>query len=237
MEGTTMTRAWTYGRCSTDEQRESGAGIAAQRDACHAYAKRQGWTIAGESTDEGVSGATGLDKRPGLLEAIAGMAKGDILLVSKRDRLGREPMAIAMIESAVKRKSGRIVSAAGEGTDSDSPSDILMRRMVDAFGEYERLVIKARTKAALQAKRRRGERVGTIPIGYDLDDDGRKLVRNDAEQEAIALATDLRQQGRSFEAIADDLNARGVPTKKPGARWHTTTVFRLLKRIPVPLAS
>lgn len=59
-----------------------------------------------------------------------------MLIVAKRDRLGRDPMVVAMIESAVKRKGARIVSAAGEGTDSDSPTDILMRRMVDAFAEY-----------------------------------------------------------------------------------------------------
>ena len=44
-------------------------------------------------------------------------------------------------------------SAAGEGTDTDGPTDILMRRIVDAFGEYERLIIKARTKAALRSRR------------------------------------------------------------------------------------
>jgi DNA invertase Pin-like site-specific DNA recombinase len=231
-----MTRAWVYGRVSTDEQKESGAGIAAGGDACRAYAQRQGWAIGGEFTDEGISGATGLDKRPALLEAITAMGKGDVLLVAKRDRIGRDPIAVAMIEAAVKRKGGRVVSAAGEGTDSDEPTAILMRRIVDAFAEYERLIIKARTKAGMQAKRRRGERVGQVPLGYDLADDGVKLRENAAEQEAIALVLSLRSQGISMQGIKDELNARGVQTKKPGGRWHTTSVFRLLKRSAVPIA-
>lgn len=107
-----------------------------------------------------------------------------MLLVAKRDRLGRDPLVVAMIESAVQRKGARIVSAAGEGTDSDSPSDVLMRRMVDAFAEYERLVIGARTKAALQAKKIRGERVGSIPYGYQLDGDG-KTLRTDVDEQAV----------------------------------------------------
>jgi DNA invertase Pin-like site-specific DNA recombinase len=225
-----MTSAWIYGRVSTDEQRESGAGIAAGLDACRAYAQRQGWDIGGEFTDEGVSGATGLDKRPALLEAITAMGKGDVLLVSKRDRLGREPMAIAMIEAAIKRKGGRVVSVAGEGTDSDEPTAILMRRMVDAFSEYERLVIKARTRAGMQAKRRRGERVGQLPYGADVDADGVRLVENKGELEAVAMVKELRGRGLSMEAVAERMNNMGIPTKKPGARWHTTQVFRLLNR-------
>jgi DNA invertase Pin-like site-specific DNA recombinase len=225
-----MTSAWIYGRVSTDEQRESGAGIAAGLDACRAYAQRQGWDIGGEFTDEGVSGATGLDKRPALLEAITSMRKGDILLVSKRDRLGRDPIAIAMIEAAIKRKGCRIVSAAGEGTESDDPTAILMRRIVDAFSEYERLIIKARTKAGMQAKKRRGERVGQLPYGADVGPDGVKLVENEGELTALALVNELRGRGLSMQAVAEKLNELNIPTKKVGARWHTTQVFRLLKR-------
>jgi DNA invertase Pin-like site-specific DNA recombinase len=225
-----MTTAWISGRVSTDEQADSGAGIAAQLDACRTHAERQAWAVGGEFVDEGISGASGLDKRPSLLEAIASMGKGDVLLVAKRDRLGRDPIAVAMIEAAVRRKGGRIVSAAGEGTESDDPTSVLMRRIVDAFSEYERLIIKARTKAALQAKKRRGERVGQIPLGHDLADDGRMLVRNDAEQEAIALVLDLRKQGLAMQVISDEMNRRAIPTKRAGCRWHLKTVDRIIRR-------
>ena len=50
------------------------------------------------------------------------------------------------------------MSAAGEGTDSADPSALLMRRLIDSFAEYESLIIGARTKAALGAKKVRGER-------------------------------------------------------------------------------
>jgi DNA invertase Pin-like site-specific DNA recombinase len=232
-----MTRAWIYGRVSSEDQRESGAGIAAGSDACRAFALRQGWEVGGEFTDEGVSGATGLDKRPALLEAITAMRKGDMLLVAKRDRLGRDPIAVAMIEAAVKRKGGRVVSAAGEGTESDDPTAILMRRIVDAFSEYERLIIKARTKAGMQAKRRRGERVGQLPYGADVGADGVRLVENEGELAAVAVVYELRGRGLSLQAVAEKLNEMGIPTKKEGARWHTTQVFRLLKRTAVPIAS
>jgi DNA invertase Pin-like site-specific DNA recombinase len=223
-----MTQAWIYGRCSTDDQKESGAGIAAGLDSCRAFAKRNGWEVCGEFTDEGISGATGLDKRPALLEALTAMTKGGVLLVAKRDRLGRDPIAIAMIEAAVKRKGCRIVSAAGEGTESDDPTAVLMRRIVDAFAEYERLIIKARTKAGMQAKKRRGERVGQLPYGADLANDGVQLVPNANELHVLATVKELRGEGLSIQAVASKLNEMGIPTKKPGARWHSTQVFRIL---------
>ena len=194
-----------YLRVSTEQQTQSGAGLDAQLDAC----QRMAGQLAGVYRDEGVSGKTGLDKRPALLEAIAELGKGDTLMVAKRDRLGRDPLVVAMIEAAVQRKGARIVSAAGEGTDSDSPSDVLMRRMVDAFAEYERLVIGARTRAALQAKKARGERTGSIPYGFRLADDGVNLVRDEVEQEAMTMIRELNGKGLSLRNIAGRLEAKG----------------------------
>ena len=93
------------------------------------------------------------------------------------------------------RRKARIVSTAGEGTDNDDPGSVLMRRMIDAFSEYERLVIKARTRAALAAKRRRGERVGTVPLGTRLGPDGRSLEACAAEAAAVALVRELAAGG------------------------------------------
>ena len=135
-----------------------------------------------------MSGALSLEKSPGMLNAISILKKGDMLVVAKRDRLGRDPLVVAMIESAIARKGARIVSAAGEGTENnDIPSSILMRRMIDAFGEYERLIIKARTKSALQAKKSKGQRVRHVRYGYRLANDKIHLVPDKREQETIRI--------------------------------------------------
>lgn len=207
-----------YLRVSTDQQTDSGAGLQAQLDAC----ARAAGELGGVYRDEGVSGSTGLEKRPGLLAAIAELVKGDVLMVAKRDRLGRDPLVIAMIESAVKRKGARIISAAGEGTDSDTPSDVLMRRMIDAFAEYERLIIGARTKSALVSKKARGERVGSIPYGYRLAPDGRRLEADEREQTIVELVRLLHHEGKTYRAIAKELTARGLTPR--GSGWNPKTV-------------
>ena len=212
-----------YLRVSTDQQADSGAGLDAQHDAC----TKSAGVLAGVYRDEGVSGSAGLEKRPALLEAIGALKKGDVLMVAKRDRLGRDPLVVAMIESAVQRKGARIVSAAGEGTGSDSPADVLMRRMVDAFAEYERLIIGARTKAALQAKKARGERTGSVPYGYTLADDEKTLEPNPTEQAVITEARKLKAAGLSLRKVAAELARRGFYARN-GAQFEAEQVRRMV---------
>jgi len=216
---------FAYLRVSTEQQTQSGAGLDAQEDACRRVAR----TLAGVYRDEGVSGKTGLNKRPGLLAVIAELSKGDVLIVAKRDRLGRDPLVVAMIESAVQRKGARIVSAAGEGTDSDSPTDILMRRMVDAFAEYERLIIGARTKSALQAKKVRNERVGHIQFGMRLSADGIHLEESPEEQAILHKIEALRQSGLSLRKIAEHLNRQGI-FKRGNEPWNHVNLHTVCKR-------
>ena len=202
-------------------------------------ATRQGWEIA-LTLEDSMSGGLALEKRTILLDALAALAKGDILLVAKRDRLSRgEMMTTAMIEAAVKRAGARIVSAAGEGTESDDPASVLMRRIVDAFGEYERLLIKARTRAALRAKKARGERAGQIPYGSRLTGTGplskrggmpTGLETDPAEAAAVNLIVALRASRTSLRKIAVELEGRNIPTKN-GRPWKHSTVHDILKRV------
>jgi DNA invertase Pin-like site-specific DNA recombinase len=224
-----------YRRCSTDEQ---DAGLKAQLDACMTHAQRAGLEVVGDFFDDGISGAAPLDKRPGLLDALSVLGTGDVLLVAKRDRLGRDPIVVAMIEAAVNRQGARVVSAAGEGTDGDDPTNVLMRRIVDAFAEYERLIIKAQTRSALAAKKRRGQRTGSVPIGFDLVDDGERskagfalaLAPNPVEQATMALVRELKAGGMPLRRIARELDARGITPKRGGERWSVGSVARILEK-------
>jgi DNA invertase Pin-like site-specific DNA recombinase len=214
-----MSQVIAYLRVSTDEQAQSGLGLEAQLAQCEAVAAPDQ-----VFTDDGHSGAKA--DRPALLAALAALSKGDVLMVAKRDRLGRDPMLMGWVEKEAKKVGARVVSAAGEGTENDDPTSILMRRMIDAFAEFERLQIGARTKAALGAKKARGERVGEVPMGWDADTEGR-LHANDGEQEALTLIHDLKAKGKTLRAICEELEAQGIRTKKGKAKWQPKTVARL----------
>jgi DNA invertase Pin-like site-specific DNA recombinase len=230
-------RVFGYCRVSTAEQSSSGLGLEAQAEAIAAAAVRLGRPVVELFTDAGLSGGLPLEERPALLAAIDALRRGDTLVVAKRDRLGRDVLNVALIERLVERKGARILSAAGEGTDDDGPTSVLMRQIVDAFAQYERAVIRSRTKAALGAKRARGERTGTVPFGWQLSADGLTLEPNGAEREILAVVREARAQGRSYRAIAADLAARGYRTRR-GTTFHFQFLATLQTAAqPAPLAA
>jgi len=217
---TMSTKTIAYLRVSTGCQE---LGLDVQLDQCRAFNDK----IDAVFSDEG-SGNVSLHKRPGLLAAINSLQNGDVLLVARRDRIGRgDPVLIAMIERLIEKRGARIISVAGEGTEGDDPTNRLMRRIVDAFAEYEILLIKARTKAALLSKKARGERTGAVPYGYRLNPaNPKELLIDEIEQEIIVLINTLRANGKSFQKIADILTAQGYKPK--GKNWHRQTIKNIL---------
>ena len=225
-----------YIRVSTSEQH---LGPQAQRDAAELWAKAAGVTIRDTFADHGISGGKGLsgleldlDQRPALLQAIDSLQKGDVLLVAKRDRIARDTILAGLIERLIARKGATIVSADGAG-NGDGPEAQLLRNIINAFAEYERLLIKARTKSALAVKKSKGERTGQIPYGKRLDGDGRHLVDDAKEQRTILRIIGLAKQGLSRRAIANRLNTDGIPARgQPGrtkvGTWRHPIVGRII---------
>ena len=199
----------------------------AQRVALERWCRDHGAALAVVHEDN-LCSVTPVDKRPGLLAALDAVAElgAGVLLVARRDRLARDPILTAMVERLVERTGARVQSAAGEG-NGDGPTEQLMRRIVDAFSEYERALIRQRTAAALRVKASRGERTGGVPYGYQLAADGVHLEPHEAEQAIAAAARELREAGMSLRAVGAALEGRGL-LPRSGRRWHAETVAGLL---------
>jgi DNA invertase Pin-like site-specific DNA recombinase len=212
-------RAIGYLRVSTGQQVESGLGLEAQEHAIRDAARRLGLELAAVYRDAGASGSWELKDRPALADALNTMRRGDVLLVAKRDRLARDTFVTAILERELQRKGARLVSAAGEGTDSDDPTAVFTRRILDAVAELERGLTVARTRAALRAKRARGERAGTEPYGWRINGDGRTLHPHNDEQCTLRLIQECRDAGFPLRAIADELNRVGIRTRT-GSEWR-----------------
>lgn len=221
-------RAFGYLRVSSEMQAESGAGLAAQRTAIETFAAKSGMSISAFHEDAAISGAKGLEDRPGLMAAVGQLRRGDVLLIAKRDRLGRDQMAILMIERAVSRRGASIMSADGVGNGTD-PGAVFMKSVIDAAGVYERDLIRARTRAAMAEKRAEGCRVGEVPFGWEIGADGR-LIAVESEQLVLDSIIECRASGMSLRQIAAGLNERGILTKKGKATWYAATVKSILDR-------
>lgn len=222
-------RAIGYLRVSTESQADSGLGLEAQQAAISAAATRIGLPLEEVFTDT-VSGGLALEYRPGLLAALDVLGSGDALIVAKRDRLGRDVLHVSMIQRLVERKGARIVSP--DTPDDDSPTSILIRQILDAFSQFERQIIRQRTRAAMAVAKQQGRRVGRVPFGMALGDDGRTLVPNLEERAVLAEIHRLRNRGYALFSIAEELNARGWRNRQ-NRPWQANFIGQLLSRHPV----
>jgi site-specific DNA recombinase len=203
----TPTHAIGYVRVSTDDQTLS---VDAQRTRLAAWCIERHLSLSAVYEDIGVSGGAALDKRPGLMAALDALEPGTALVAVKRDRLARDTMNAAMIERLAERVGAKVLTCDGAG-EGDSPEARLMRTMIDAFAEYERRIIAARTRAALTVKRVRGEKLGgRMPYGSQLAADGTSLEPHSAEQAVITLARELHAEGLSSRAVAAHLAEQGL---------------------------
>jgi DNA invertase Pin-like site-specific DNA recombinase len=217
--------AVAYLRVSTDEQK---LGPEAQRATIEAWAAREGVSVVAWHIDAGVSGGLDLGDRPALVAALADLraVHAGLLVVAKRDRLARDVAVAATVDKAVAAAGARVASADGAG-NGDTPADAFMRTLLDGAAAYERALIRARTKAALAAKRARGERAGEVPYGFTADVAGR-LTPNAAEQQVLSVVRDLRAAGLSLRAIVTELGGRGLASRV-GAAFQLTQVARMAK--------
>jgi DNA invertase Pin-like site-specific DNA recombinase len=214
--------AVAYLRVSTDRQE---LGPEAQRAAIESWAAANGVLVVGWHVDQ-VSGAAAIDQRPGLLAALSAVKaeKAGVLVVAKRDRLARDVVVSAMVENAAAAAGARVVSADGVG-NGDTAADGFMRTILDAAAAYERALIRARTKAALGAKKARGERAGAVPYGFVADENG-KLSECEAEQSVIRIVLELRRAGLSLRAVVLELQKRGLVSRS-GKAFQLTQVARM----------
>jgi len=218
-----------YLRVSTDQQAESGLGIEAQKEMCLKYIENKQYEDFKIFKDDGYSGSLDVDKRPDLRKALDYLVKGDVLLVAKRDRLGRDVLINLLIEREVAKKKCQIETASGEFIDNEDPSNVLMRTIIDGFSKHEIMMTKARTKAALAVKKRRGERTGYIPYGKRLASDKLHLEEDETEQKIIKDILELYSKGLTYRNIANELNLRRIYNRK-NKPWSHVAVFELVKK-------
>jgi DNA invertase Pin-like site-specific DNA recombinase len=149
-------------------------------------------------------------------------------VVCKLDRLSRSVRDLDALLSRYFAAGRYSLISVAEHVDTSSAAGRMVLNMLMSVSQWEREAISERTRAALQHKKARGQRVGQIPYGYSLAADGVRLERHEGEQRIVALIGELRASGMSLRGIVDELNRHSEPAAR-GARWHLTTVARLIK--------
>ena len=212
-------KAIGYIRVSTAGQVSDGVSLDTQVSKIRAWCELNGYELGGIFSDEGISG-TRID-REGLAEAISALKRGEALVVYSLSRFGRNTKHTLELAEQLERKGVDLVSVS-EKIDTTCAAGKMVFRMLAVLSEFERDQIGERTSAAMQHKKSKNERIGSIPYGSKLSDDGVTLLNDECEQQIIRLVKTLRHNGLSYREIAEALEERGM--KPRGKKWHAQTL-------------
>jgi DNA invertase Pin-like site-specific DNA recombinase len=231
-------RAIGYTRVSTGRQASEGVSMDMQEAKIKAYCLYKGYTLIHMCSDEGISGSGKVD-RPGL-ESVKNWC-----FVHKNDT---PPVAVIIYSLSRFTRStkelldfvdeyvinGKIeLHSVVEALDTSSPTGRFMLKVMGAMNELEREQIVERTKAALDHKRTKNEKLGGyVPYGYTISTIGttKILVPDSTEQSTIQEILQYHIAGYSLNKIADTLNSKNVLTKN-GSTWSHKSISRVLIRI------
>jgi DNA invertase Pin-like site-specific DNA recombinase len=166
-------RVALYLRVSTNDQTTKN-----QRRELFAVANRQGWEVVETFVDEGISGAKGRDKRPGLDAMLRGVARKDFDLVAawSVDRLGRSLQDLVSLLADLHAKQVDLYLHQ-QGLDTTTPSGKAMYQMLGVFSEFERSIIRERIRAGLARARAEGKKFGRPRVSRDKEADIRAARR------------------------------------------------------------
>jgi DNA invertase Pin-like site-specific DNA recombinase len=196
-----------------------------QRTRAEAWAVANSYEVTAIFSDEGISGKK-TSNRPGLARALDAVCQSrGALVVYSLSRLARSTRDALNISDRLTKAGADLVSLS-EKIDTTSAAGKMVFRMLAVLAEFERDLISERTKSALALKKSRGQRVGQVPFGYDIDDDGVTLVPNKIEQTTLAEMRKMRSNGMTWRRIADELNARRRKSKS-GSRWTLFTARKI----------
>ena len=219
-------RAFIYTRRSTINQDTTHES---QERECRGWAERNDYRVAAVYRDD-CSGSTPVDQREGFLSVVNQMGSGDVLIIKRRDRLGRDVTVNALAESYIKRLGARVVSI--EIGDTDSPEGNLIKGIMDQFAQFELALIRQRTKAALALRRSKGLVTGQAPLGMKADAEGR-LVEDAEERRWVDRARTLREEGMILTEVMETLSREGCLVRS-GSAPSLSTVSRWCAGIVSP---
>ena len=196
-----MSRTFAYLRVSTPEQTTDnqlgeirGAGFAVQPR---------------RVVSETVSGSVAAMERRGFARLVDRMEEGDVLVVTKLDRLGRNAMDVAATVRALSALGVRVHCLALGGVDLTSSTGKLTMGVINAVAEFERDLLVERTQAGLARARAEGRRIGR-PMSLTPEQRAEVLRRLQAGESISAVARALGTSRQTISRVRDAAAGEGA---------------------------
>lgn len=200
-----MSRVFAYCRVSTDEQTTDNqiAEIAAA-----------GFAIEPKrAVVETISGSAPASERPGFAKLLDRLEPGDVLVVTKLDRLGRNAMDLRATVDKLAASGVRVHCLALGGMDLTSAAGKMTMQVIAAVAEFERDLLIERTNAGLSRAKKAGKRFGRPPA---LDAASRNMAL-DLIDAGVPIAEIARDMNTSRQTIIRVRDSRPALPSQPAA--------------------
>lgn len=147
-----MSRTFIYARVSTSDQTTDNQVMEVES---------AGFTVNPQRIIvECISGGVAANARPGFMKLLDRLESGDILIVTKLDRLGRNAMDVRSTVERLEGEGVRLYCLALGGMDLTSPAGKMNMGVISAVAEFERDLLIERTNAGLARTRAQGTKLG-----------------------------------------------------------------------------
>ncbi|MBR8213955.1 recombinase family protein [Burkholderia vietnamiensis] len=184
-----MSRTFAYARVSTSDQTTANQ-LREIEAAGFSVDKRRVVT-------ESISGSVSADQRPGFAQLLVKMEEGDVLIVTKLDRLGRNAMDVRATVEGLAERGIRVHCLALGGVDLTSAAGRMTMQVLNAVAEFERDLLIERTHAGIARAKAEGKAMGR-PSALSNEQRADVLRELDAGASVAALA---RRFGTSRQTI------------------------------------
>lgn len=153
--------------------------------------------------EETVSGSVMALQRPGFAKLIERLEEGDVLVVTKLDRLGRNAIDVQSTVERLEGKGIKVHCLALGGADLTSPTSKMMMTVLAAVAQFERDLLIERTHAGLERAKAEGKRLGR-PVATGTRDDvqRKKLAGMTQHDAALVLGVSTRTVKRYWNLEA-----------------------------------
>jgi putative DNA-invertase from lambdoid prophage Rac len=178
-----MSRVFAYCRVSTTDQTTQNQII---------EIKAAGFAIEVQRLiEESVSGSVAAKERPGFTKLIDRMESGDILVVTKLDRLGRNAMDVRATVEQLASLGVRVHCLALGGVDLNSPAGKMTMQVIAAVAEFERDLLLERTQSGINRAKAAGKQFGRPPA--------LTMAERTAVLERLAAGINVTELAREFK--------------------------------------
>ena len=219
-----------YCRVSTENQKEEGT-IEIQEKELKKYADKYGHELVKIFKDNGISGGSELENRPGLaglFNYIEGNSEIEGILIFKLDRLARDLYIQEHLIKKLEELNKKLISIKEPNLDSKDPMRKAFRQFMGIVSELEKAFITMRLSGGRINKAQKGGYAGgATALGYKTKN--KDLVIDEKQAEVIRMIFKMKRYKRmGLREIARELNKNSVPTAR-GGKWHGRTIKYMLE--------